>query len=150
LSGRKINVLRKDGKAYLFILYLVLAKNGAEDWNSRLIANLDLSDITKHHIFPKEYLDESLSTQELEDKEILINNLGNVTFIDKSVNSSIGDQPPEDYMKTYIGALANHLIPKDENLWSVDQYSTFLDFRVKQLYIQGTKFFPEVFLESRK
>lgn len=150
LAGRKINILRGDGKAYLFILYLILAKNGSEDWNSNLISELDLSEITKHHIFPKDYLEESLSTQESEDKEILINNLGNITFINKSVNSSIGDDCPEEYMKTYIDVATSHLIPKDENLWSIEQYSTFLDFRVKQIYIQGTKLFPQIFLESRR
>ncbi|GAB1541870.1 hypothetical protein NUACC21_45430 [Scytonema sp. NUACC21] len=53
-------------------------------------------------------------------------------------------------IKDNIDVIANHLIPVDENLWSIKQYNTFLDFRVKQVYIQATKFFPDVFQETRK
>ncbi len=148
INGRKINILRGDGKGYLLILYLILAKNNAEDWNSSLIGNAELKDISKHHIFPKDYLEENLSTEDLEEKDTLLNNLGNITFINRNINSSIGDDPPEEYMKEYIEVIGKHLIPKEENLWSIDQYTTFLDYRVKQIFKEGERLFPEIFVSS--
>ena len=78
-------------------------------------------------------------------KEVLINNLANITFIDKHIDSEIGDNSPKKYMDKYITAAKKHLIPTDRDLWSIDQYTTFLQYRAKLIYTTGKKYFGEIF-----
>lgn len=91
MRGLNVNVMKRSGRQYLFILYLLLAQENADDWAGHSITQVPYSDLAKHHIFPKEFLEQSLVIDDPTDKEIMINNLGNITFIHKSINSEIGD-----------------------------------------------------------
>ncbi len=77
---------------------------------------------------------------------VKINNLGNITFISKYINSEIGDKHPRDYLNSYRAFLDGHFIPEDERLWDVDMYDEFLKERVKLLYQKCKEFFPYIFL----
>ncbi len=143
--GLKINVLRREGRAYLYILYILLVKKNADNWNGKLLKQSSLTELARHHIFPKEYLERELNVDDPDDREILINNLGNLTFIHKDINSEIGDTPPIDYLNQYIDYANKHFISTDKNLWKLEQYQTFLDYRIKEIYSTGKEIFTEIF-----
>lgn len=144
-NGLNFNVFRREGRAHMFILFILLIKKDATDWNGKLIRHVNLDKLARHHIFPKEFLEENLEIDDPTNKEILINNLANVTFIDENINSEIGSDSPEQYMPKYIEAAKKHFIPKDENLWKLEQYETFLEYRIKELHRTGKELFKEVF-----
>lgn len=139
------NVLRLQGRSYLFILYITLVKKEADDWNGTLLNKRKLTELARHHIFPKEYLDQNLNPQDPDMKEFLINNLANITFIHKDINAEIEDKPPEEYLNDYINSAQKHFISTDRNLWKLEQYTTFLEYRIKQIYLAGKEMFPIIF-----
>ena len=84
-----------------------------------------------HHIFPRELLKEA----EYEDE--LINNLGNLTFIDNEVNKALGDTAPKKYLKEYASrgeSLERHMIPSDPKLWKIENFEKFLDAHLKLIW----------------
>ena len=143
--GLYVNVLRREGRAYLLLLYVLLVKRSADNWNAKLLKHTPLCKLAKHHIFPKEYLERELNIDDPDDREILINNLGNITFIDKYINSEIGDEPPESYLSRYRSSAEKHFIPTDRNMWKLDQYRTFLEYRIREIYSAGKDLFNEIF-----
>jgi hypothetical protein len=144
-AGLNLNVLRLQGRAHLFMLYILLIRSQADDWNGVLLSQRNFTELAKHHIFPKEFLEENLELEEPDAKEILINNLANITFIHKDINSEIEGHPPEGYIEDYINSARKHFIPTDKNLWSIDQYTTFLEYRIRQIHTSGKKFFGDIF-----
>ena len=143
--GLAMNVLRREGRVHLFMLYILLIKKNADNWNGKLLKQSSLTELARHHIFPKEYLDRELNIDDPDDREILINNLGNITFIHKDINSEIGDTPPIDYLNQYIDYAKKHFIPIDSSLWKLEQYQTFLEYRIKEIYSTGKEVFNEIF-----
>jgi len=120
-AGLNLNVLRLQGRAHLFMLYILLVRSQADDWNGVLLSQRKFNELAKHHIFPKEFLEQNLELEEPDAKEALINNLANITFIHKDINSEIEGHPPQEYMEDYIDSARKHFIPTDKNLWSIDQ-----------------------------
>jgi hypothetical protein len=142
--GLYFNVLRLQGRSYLFLLYILLVKKGADDWTGVLLHRKSIKELAKHHIFPQEFLNKNLNPDDPDAKEILINNLANITFINKNINSEIEDSP-EEYLPNYINCLLKHFIPSDKNLWKLEQYSTFLEYRIRQIYLVAKETFPLIF-----
>ena len=93
---------------------------------------------------PKEFLDQSLNPVDEDMKEILINNLANLTFIHKDINSEIEDKPPNQYLESYGGSAKKHFIPTDKDLWKIEQYETFLQYRIKQIHLAAKEQFTEI------
>lgn len=143
--GLNLNVLRVQGRAHLFMLYILLVKSQADDWNGVLLSQRSLNDIARHHIFPKEFLEQNLELEEPDAKEVIINNLSNITFIHKDINSEIEDKPPVEYMREYLDSATKHFISIDKNLWLIDQYHTFQEYRITQIYKTGKEFFKDIF-----
>jgi len=143
--GLHLNVLRSQGRAYLFMLYILLVKNQADDWNGILLGQRNFTDLAKHHIFPAEFLEQNLELEEPEAKEVFISNLANITFIHKDINSEIEATPPEQYLPSYMNSAQKHFIPTDKNLWSINQYATFMEYRIRQIHAMGKKFFGDIF-----
>jgi hypothetical protein len=143
-KGIEQNVLRAQGRSYLFLEYVLLVKNNADDWSGILLHQRGIEELAKHHIFPREFLQENLSLDEPEISEIYINNLGNITIIHKNVNEAIGDQSPSDYLPDYQRSIEAHFIPSDKNLWTVDQYFTFLEYRIRQIYTAMKEHFGDI------
>jgi hypothetical protein len=142
--GLYFNVLRLQGRSYLLLLYILLVKKGADDWAGVLLHRKNIKELAKHHIFPQEFLNKNLNPDDPDAKEILINNLANITFINKNINSEIEDSP-EEYLPNYINCLSKHFIPSDKNLWKLEQYSTFLEYRIRQIYLVAKETFPLIF-----
>ncbi|AIG98447.1 hypothetical protein AFULGI_00016880 [Archaeoglobus fulgidus DSM 8774] len=146
-KGMKENVVRgKVGKAYLFLLYILLVKNGADNWANLKIAETPFDDLAKHHIFPKDYLKRELVVEEEENMDISINNLANITFVDKRINSEIGDKAPKEYLPNYSLSLNKHFIPRDENLWTIETYEAFLEGRISLIWSKAKELYPSIFV----
>lgn len=143
--GLYTNVLKLHGRSYLFLLYTILVRKEADDWNGMFLSKRSSSELARHHIFPKEFLEQNLNPEDPEEKEFLISNLANITFIHKDINSEIEDKPPKDYLPEYIESAKKHFVPSDKNLWTIEQYNTFLEFRINQIYLAGKEIFKEIF-----
>lgn len=143
--GLTINVLRREGRAFIFLLYLLLVKKNADDWNGKLLKAIVWNKISRYHIFPKEFLErELIEVDDPNDREVLINNLGNITLINEDVNSEIGDTPPNEYMRNYSNSQKKHFIINDESMLRLEQYKNFLDVRVTEIYMAAKDFFPSI------
>jgi hypothetical protein len=150
-DGLERSALREANKAFVFLLYVLLTKNNADDWAGRLVSSRDLKELERHHIFPREYLQRELELDDVEEDpveaEVIISNLGNITFVLKEVNASINDEPPSDYMKNYIARARLHFIPEDDQLWTREAYESgaFQEARLKLIFEAAQKHFPNVF-----
>ncbi|MCX7822176.1 MAG: hypothetical protein N2260_01875, partial [Syntrophobacterales bacterium] len=142
--GRHFNVLRLQGRSYLFLLYILLIKKGADDWAGMLLHRRSIKELAKHHIFPKEFLEENLNPNDPDAKETDINNLSNITFIHKDINAEI-EGSPEIYLPNYESSAQKHFIPSDKNLWKFEQYPTFLEYRIRRIYLVAKEVFPLIF-----
>jgi hypothetical protein len=134
-----LNVLRgRTGKEYLMLLDVLLHRNQATDWAGK---NIISEDAAVHHIFPREFLKENGET-----RDEYINCIGNLTLIDPSINSEIGDNPPQEYLKDFKDPelLERHMIPGDPKLWKVDNYEKFLDARLKLIWNKASSMLEEL------
>ena len=146
MRGNEISVIRKPGRPYLFLLYIALVKAEADDWTGVLIKNVGLDKLARHHIFPKEYLEEErIVPDEPREKESFVSGLGNITFINKQINAEIGSKPPHEYLIEYIQSIEKHFIPEDAILWNPDRFEQFKEERVRKLYNAIRGYFPSAF-----
>lgn len=144
-AGLKMNVLRgRQGRSYLFLLYVLLIKNDATDWTGERLKIRPFDGLDRHHIFPRDFLKENLKTEG--NRDICINNIGNITFVKKEVNSEIGDDPPHEYLPRYRAYIEKHFIPMEENLWRLETYETFLKARIDIIHLKAREFYPEIFI----
>jgi hypothetical protein len=143
--GLHFNVLRLQGRSHLFLLYVILVRNKADDWTGLLLHKRRINELAKHHIFPKDFLEENLISDDPDTKEILVNNLSNITFVHKDINSEIEDKSPEEYLPNYINSIQRHFIPSDKSMWKLEQYSTFLEYRIRQIYLSGKELLAPLF-----
>ena len=116
--------------------YLALRKKGAKDWISGLGLSLThqgkLHYIEYHHIFPK-----SLLSHEGVEKS-LINEIANFAFISGRANRRITNKEPIEYLPKIIEergeqALVDQLIPLDRELWRLENYQKFLEWRREKI-----------------
>ncbi|WP_083820837.1 hypothetical protein [Methanotorris formicicus] len=124
--------LKVQGRKYMMLLMIALFKNNARDWTvqNRLVVEIVKNrDYHRHHIFPKEYLSEFNIT----DKD-LIDDLGNITIIDRVINESINSNNPKEYLQNYKNFLKEHLISENEELWSIEKFEEFLKQRKEGIY----------------
>lgn len=134
----RFNVLRgRTGKEYLMLLDVLLHRNQATDWAGK---NIISEDAAVHHIFPREFLKEHGET-----RDEYINCIGNLTLIDPSINSEIGDTPPDEYFKTFKDAelFERHMIPDDPRLWTFQKYEKFLDARLRLVWKKASEMLDE-------
>ena len=133
------NVLRgRTGKEYLMLLDVLLHRNQATDWAGK---NVVSENAAVHHIFPREFLKEYGET-----RDEYINCLGNLTLIDPSINSEIGDTPPEEYLKDFKDPdlLERHMIPGDPKLWKFENFEKFLEARLKRMWDKTSAMLDEL------
>jgi len=145
--GLEKNILRgSSGKSFLFLLYVILVKNGADDWTGISLHSKMLDDLDRHHIFPREFLKNNLNVENEDDLDEKINNLGNITFISKNKNEEIQDKEPMEYLKDLTAeSRKKHFIPEEETLWKIDNYEDFCKIRVKKMYEACKREFPLIF-----
>lgn len=123
----------KAGKRDLMLLFSLMHYKGATNWAGK---SINFENVTVHHIFPQDFLKENGVEQPEK-----IGSLGNLTFVGKEVNSSIGNKAPSEYLKDYSKKiLGPHFINPDESLWTIDRFDEFLKAR-RELIWRGVKEF---------
>jgi hypothetical protein len=113
---------------------LAIKHEGGKDWRSGLAISLTHSGrfhyIQAHHIFPKAIT----STYETSE----VNEIANLAFIGGGNNRSISSKSPEVYFPDIVNrrgaeALTTQGIPLDPELWKLDNFRTFLEYRRAEL-----------------
>jgi len=114
--------------------YLAIRQAGAKDWRSGLGISLTNSGrshyIQTHHIFPKAI------TKEFDASNV--NEIANLAFISGSQNRSLSSKAPDIYLPDIVrtrglGALTAQGIPTDPELWRLENFEGFLEYRRAEL-----------------
>jgi hypothetical protein len=153
---------KKPNAIYKGILNLINFENGRLlNWNndSKLSINSALED---HHIYPKSYLNNILTTESERD---LMDCVANRTLLPKLQNIKISDQAPSEYLSVIrrtnpqIGrCLENHLITSQLLTGKYDmEFNLFLELRVNAIFdiikkrlIDQRDFIKGIFYEESK
>jgi hypothetical protein len=123
---------RGQRSALFTMAYLALKSTGAKDWRSGLGLSLTHSGryhfIEHHHVFPKAVLKRAGYENDA------INEIANMAFVAGGTNRSLSTKPPEEYFVRIAeeqgeGALRAHCIPLARELWKVEAYPKFLEYR---------------------
>ena len=98
------------------------------DWLSKkAIRDYDHQDLEKHHIFPTYHL-QNAGVPQTE-----IDDIANMALISAETNGILTHRPPDDYLREIDdddnSMLASHFIPRDRDLWKIDNYRAFLTAR---------------------
>lgn len=140
------DLVGRGANSPLFSLsYLALKASGARDWYSGLGLSLThqgkLHFIQWHHVIPKSLLKADYETGE-------INEIANMAFITGQTNRRISNKEATTYLADIIAsqgaqALESQCVPTNSELWSVDRYRDFLDYRRKALAERMNDFIRE-------
>jgi len=126
---------RGQRSALFSTAYLALKARGAKDWRTRLALSLTHSGryhfVEYHHIFPKAALKERYEKSE-------INEMANMAFVSGATNRRMSSTPAERTLADVRDeqgdrALVDHCIPLDPELWKVENYRRFLEYRRAEL-----------------
>jgi hypothetical protein len=126
---------RGQRSALFSTAYLALKARGAKDWRTRLALSLTHSGryhfIEYHHIFPKAVLKGHYEKSE-------INEMANMAFVSGSTNRRMGSTPAERVLAEVRDeqgdqVLVDHCVPLDPQLWKVENYRKFLEYRRAEL-----------------
>lgn len=136
-----------DTKFGRFILYLLVYKNKAQDWdqtNQRLgfdgVAILSNFQPQWHHIFPKEYLKGNVPAD-------LIDHLANIAVIGSSINIRISNKAPLSYITKYNitkEKLEQQFINDDFIDIKFPEYETWLNKRAEKLAEKANEYLKEL------
>lgn len=129
--------VRRGGRNPLFqTTYLALRHAGATDWATGLKISLNHVGrghaLEAHHIFPKSVLKQHGYEQDE------INEIANLAFLSGAKNRTLASKTPDSYFPRVIehrgkDALLAQGIPPAEDLWRVENYRQFLEYRRKKL-----------------
>ena len=117
---------------YYPFMYLLARATGAKDFGTgeRLSRNMNQK-LHLHHLFPKNFLKHKYNSR------AEVNALANYSFLTSSTNLQISDKSPEDYFPEVEnkcpGALDSQWVPKEPDLWKLENYPDFLEERRKLL-----------------
>jgi hypothetical protein len=127
---------RGQRSALFPMAYLAVKARGAKDWRTRLGLSLThqgrIHFIEHHHIFPKSQLRDAGC------ERAQINEIANMAFVTGGTNRRIAAKPAEVYLAEVMStqgreALESHGIPTDPNLWKLDAFPKFLEYRRAEL-----------------
>jgi len=144
-KGNSVNVLRRQGLQYIFLLYVLLVKEKAEDLDGKMLNSIPFSEIEKHHIFPRRILEKSdIAPDDPDEKESFISGLGNITLISKSAHRKLPqNKTPDKYLPSFP-PFQKHFIPKSTELWKLEKYDEFRYARIMEIYGSAKKHFTEI------
>jgi hypothetical protein len=137
-----------DTKFGRFILYLLVYKNQAQDWDSStqrlgFSGAMLLKDFQPqwHHIFPKQYLAGHVSHD-------IIDSLANIAVIGPTINIRISNKAPLSYVTKHNiteEKLKQQYIDKDFIHIQYSEFETWLKDRATLLTKKANEFFKELF-----
>ena len=136
-----------DGKFWRFLLYLMVYKNGAHDWDDAgMRLGFDgkelLADFRPqwHHIFPQKFL-----AQKVEPYKIYA--LANIAVIGPDINIRISAQDPMKYLDKYSVTnekLAEQFIVWNRGDFKVERFDDFLVSRATRLSAEANDYLLEL------
>ena len=130
---------KKANAVYKGILNLInFESRGLINWNNDAKLSLN-SALEDHHIYPKNYLNQTLVVESEKD---LIDCVANRTLVPKIQNIKISDQTPSEYLTgikelnpQIEKSLENHLIPKELLNGEYDkEFGFFLESRANSIF----------------
>lgn len=126
-----------------FILYLIVWRNGARDWDERghrlgFDGSKAMSDFRPqwHHIFPQKFLEDVFDDEQIQA-------LANIAVIGSSINIRINAKDPLDYLDRYKisdDKLRQQFIPIERSAFATDSYPSFLKGRSEELALKANTF----------
>lgn len=130
-----------------FILYLLVYKNKAQDWDEHshrlgFDGSSILSDFQPqwHHIFPKKYLENNVKSE-------LIDKLSNIAVIGPTINIRISNRSPLDYIQRYnitSPKLQQQFINADLTTITYDMFEDWLNKRAETLANEANKYLGDL------
>lgn len=126
----------KRSKRFYNMVRIVTRANNPIDWKTGepLKGNYDLE---SHHIFPKSQLYDQIydSNNHMDKKRV--NEIANRVFVTSRSNMEIFTDLPDEYLpdvkQDHPEALEKQFIPKNPELWKIDNYEDFLQKRREQI-----------------
>lgn len=130
---------------FVMLMYIVTRKAGATDFgnDAKDLDQIPSEELQLHHIFPFDFMMKDSKAIEfrtaeglsLSDYRRLINDVANLTFVSQTINSSIGNAAPWEYLRNETNSAIRkaHFIPEDQNLWKPENYRGFLEARSRLL-----------------
>jgi hypothetical protein len=116
-----------------FLLKVLLTLNKADDWSGKLI-DFSRNKLEPHHIFPRS-IDERADS------------IANLTFIDETINKSIRNKHPREYifneLKLSPDTLRKHFMPIEKECY--DDFERFINERASIIINEGKKLLPDLF-----
>ena len=132
----KFKIARRSSNRFFCIVEMLQKTKDMKDWYTGIpIREYPADELDAHHIFPRIHLDARGTPYE--DLE----NIANIALITKETNQKIRDRAPEAYLdeidRQDQEMLRAHCIPRDKELWKIENYEKFLEKR-RELMSQKT------------
>jgi hypothetical protein len=121
---------------YFSMLFFISKQRKTVDW----FTGIGISEKTSgkanvvqfHHIMPKSLL------RDLGHESRAINDIANLTFIGGKTNRNISNKTPHQYLKDILEKRGNSIysknfLPRNQELWRIENFEAFLDARRKLL-----------------
>ncbi len=120
--------MNRRGGRFFAIAHVLQKQPKVCDWlTGHKIRSYEPKDLEQHHIFPRIHL------QTRQTKQDDLESIANIALITGETNQKLKDRPPEDYLAEIDkdgGTMLNaHCIPRDRELWRIDNYEGFLERR---------------------
>ena len=118
---------RRGGRFFPIVHVLQMQPNMRDFLTGLPIREYSHEELEQHHIFPRDLLMTRGTTRE--DLETI----GNIALISMESNKALTNRPPEDYLREIDSKdnqmLNEHCIPRDRELWKMQNYEAFLERR---------------------
>lgn len=151
----KANVASRTVNHPLYnMLKIIIRARGGKDWANGLSLSKPFGkkySVERHHIFPIKILKKKgYEVSDLHHGR-LVHEIANRVPLTKSSNMEIFDSEPSKYLpiieEKYPGNLEKFFIPKNPELWKVENYRQFLDKR-RELIAEGINSFMNSLLKE--
>jgi hypothetical protein len=134
--------------------YVVARANEARDWFTGLVlyrkAVGSSNGLESHHIFPQHVLYRNGYSSGSD--RTTVNQVANRAFLTQKANRTISAQAPEQYLpaveENFPGALRAQAVPRDPELWKVENYEAFVAARRQLLADQINAFLDGYLLDQ--
>lgn len=120
--------MNRRGGRFFVIAHVLQKQPNVLDWlTGHRIRDYEPHELEQHHIFPRAHL------QARQTKPDDLESIANIALITGETNRELRDRPPEDYLADIDqdgGEMLNaHCIPRDRELWKIENYEKFLKKR---------------------
>ena len=118
---------RRGGRFFAIVHVLQKQPDVCDFLTGRPVREYEPGELEQHHIFPRVHL------QTRGTKRDDLEAIANIALITSQSNQDLKDRPPENYFADIDkdgGAMLNaHCIPRDRELWRIENYERFLERR---------------------